>query len=516
MSEPSVDSSVSVGAQAANSESRPRLQGGRLGTVAVAFFVIAAAAPVAAFAGASPVIFSAVGSATPLIYPIAGILVALFAVGYLRMGRSISNAGGFVVYIAKGLGPTWASGAASLVLVTYLSLQVGLWAQFGVFADQLVGRLTGVSIPPLVWILVMIFATTALTIRGIDASLRVLGVIIVLEILAVVALIVAVVADRGIGVFTLDGFTPDALFVPGIGVALLFAFSCFTTFEATVVFSEEAREPRRTIPRALSLVIAFVAVFYFIGTWAVSGYIGADNVQGVAETTYATMIFDVGGQSAGEWLAIVLEILVVTSFIAMLLGVSNMFSRYLFALGRTGVLPRHLSTLSDSGLPRRAIATNGLVVAVIVAAFLLAGADPMGVVYSWFLALGTAGFIGILLLTSIAVVLFFARTGEWRSNVASTVVAPIFAVIAFAIVAWITVANYDVLLGGGGDFAKWLLLALPIASVAWASQYAQHVPGQKSCRLVRPRAETDSVTRYYLPMSLPQVSVPEVCITDLR
>ncbi|WP_245575510.1 APC family permease [Gulosibacter molinativorax] len=443
----------------------PRLEGGKLGTFSITFFVIAAAAPVAAFVGASPVLFSAVGPATPLIYVIAGLLVALFAVGYLRMGRTIANAGGFVVYIARGLGNRWAAGAAGIVIVTYLSLQVGLWAQFGVFAQQLVTRVTSLEIPPLVWIVLFLVVTTALTLRGVDASLRVLGTIIVLEILVVAALVVAVVAERGFGVFQFTGFNAESLFVPGFGVALLFAFSCFTTFEATVVFAEEAKDPKRTIPRALYLVIAFVAIFYFIGTWAVSGYIGPDRVQGVAETEFATMIFDVASQSAGTWLTLSIEVLVVTSFLAMLLGVSNMFARYLFALGRARVLPRSLAKLSDRKVPTRAVLVNSVVVLIIVAVFLLAGADPMGVVYSWFLSLGTAGFISILFIASIAIAAYFLRSGDWRTHAFSTVIAPIASVIVFAVIGLITLANYDALLGGGGDIAKWLLLALPLAFI---------------------------------------------------
>ena len=84
----------------------------------------------------------------------------------------------------------------------------------------------------------------------------VLGVLIVAETLVVAVLLVSLLADHGLSVFSVEGFTTDNLFGPGLGVSLLFAFLCFTAFEATVVFSEEARDPRRTIPRALYLVIA--------------------------------------------------------------------------------------------------------------------------------------------------------------------------------------------------------------------------------------------------------------------
>ena len=128
------------------------LKGNSLGVVGVAFFVIAAAAPMAAFVGAAPVVFSIVGPGAPAIYVIVAAIIAIFAVGYLKMSRHITNAGGFVAFIARGLGPRAATGAAGIVIVTYLALQIGLVSQFGVFAQQLAARV-GVDLPVGFWVL---------------------------------------------------------------------------------------------------------------------------------------------------------------------------------------------------------------------------------------------------------------------------------------------------------------------------------------------------------------------------
>ena len=445
-----------------------RLKANKLGVIAVAFFAIAAAAPMAAVVGASPVLFSASGPGTPVIYAIAALLVALFSVGYLRMSQHITNAGGFVAYIAKGLGNKWATGGAGIAVLTYLSLQVGLWSQFGVFAQQLVESLTGLGLPVYFWIVAILAITTFLTMRGVDASLKVLGVLILGEALVVAALVVSLIVEKGFGIFTFEGFTGSSVFGPGLGISLLFAFACFTSFEATVVFAEEAKNPRRTIPRAAYLVIGFIGVFYALSTWAISGAIGIDNIQTVATENPSGMIFELAESSAGTWLSIAMQILVVTSFIAMLLGLSNMFSRYLFALGRAGALPAKLSTVSKTGAPSFAGLINAAVVLVVISAFLLAGADPITTVFAWFVALGTAGFISILLVTSAAIIVYFARTGI-RDNIWVTVIAPALSFLAFIVVGYLTLDNYDVLLGGAGGIAKWLLLGIPLLFVAgWA------------------------------------------------
>jgi hypothetical protein len=95
---------------------------------------------------------------------------------------------------------------------------------------------------------------------------------------------------------------------------------------------------------------------------------------------------------------------------------------------------------------------------------LLAGADPITVVFGWFSALGTAGFITILILTSAAIIAFFARNGMIKENPLVTVVAPVVALGCMSVIAWLTLENYSVL--GSGDGAKWLLVALPVFAAA--------------------------------------------------
>lgn len=446
------------------SETKPQLiptaglQKNKLGVIAIAFFVVAAAAPMAAFVGGSPVLFSIVGSATPLLYIIAAVLVALFAVGYLKMSQAIVNAGGFVAYISKGLGNKVAAGAAGIAVFTYVTLQVGLFAQYGVFAQGLFIQLFGIDLPPLFWITITVLLITFLTIIGVDTSLKVLGTLIALEILVVLVLLIGFIANHGFGIFSFSNISADGLFSPGFGIALLFAFLCFTTFEATVVFAEEAREPKRTVPKAMYLVIAFVAVFYFVATWATQGVVGSDNIMQVATDDPAGFIFTLASANVGEWLNVSMQILVVTSFIAMLLGIFNMFARYLFALGRAGVLPKALERTNKKGSPTVGSIVNAIVILVILAGFLLAGMDAW-TVFFWFSALGTAGFITILLLTSVAIVVYFVRPKN-RGNVFVTIVAPVLSVIAFIYVAYLTWENFD-MLSGGDPTARILVLIMP-------------------------------------------------------
>jgi amino acid transporter len=455
------------------SSERSGLRPGTLGVGAIIFFVVAAVAPMAAVIGASPVVFSANGATAPLVYLLAAALFVIFSSGYVAMSRHIRNAGGFVAYIAQGLGARVATAGAGLAILFYGSLQAALWSQFSVFANALIADHLGIDIPPLLIVLVVLAVVTTLTVVGVDLSLKVLGVLVALEIAALVVLDVAIVlGGGGPSGNSLAAFDPSDLVGPGLGVAFLFAFACFTGFEATVVFSEEAKNPRRTIPRAVYGSIAFIGLFYALTVWAIGNSVGSDSVQAAATDDPAGFVFAVAENEVGSWLATSLEVLVVTSFVAMLIGFQNMFARYLYALSRAGVLPARLGTVTaKSGTPATAALCVGVLIAVVVAGFGLAGADPITVTFSWLLSLGTVALIVILILTSVSIIAFFARN-TLETNPWTTKIAPALSIAGFGSVAYIAVTNYDVLLGGQGGVAQWLLLLIPAVSVAgfaWAT-----------------------------------------------
>ncbi len=440
------------------------LKRGSLGPVGVSFFVLAAAAPMAAFVGAGPVIFSLIGPGVPLVYLVIAAVVAIFAVGYLKMSQHVNSAAGFVAYIERGIGSRVAGATGGIVIVTYLALQLGLWAQFGVFANQLIGTYFGLDIPVWAWMLAFTALTTALAMRGIDMNLRVLGVILSLEVLIVLALVVGIFA-HGVETLSPESFSPAVFTQPGLGIAILFVATCFTTFEATTVFAEEAKNPRRTIPLALYFVIGFIAIFYGLATWAVSMAVGPEEVQQVASDNLSGIMFGLAHQYVGPWLDLAMQIMVVTSFVAMLLGMSNMFARYAFAMARARILPAGLAQVTRKQAPARAALVNGVVVAALTVICFMLGADPLINIYAWSVALGTIGFILIMALASIAVLVFFARRRRnHHDNAVSTIVAPTVALVLVTLMLVFSIANYDALLLGEGSAAKWLLLALPIAA----------------------------------------------------
>jgi len=447
-------------------EPGPGLRPGRIGVLGIAFFVIAAVGPMAAIVGASGLVFAANGPAAPSTYVIAALLFAVFSVGYVAMSRHVTNAGGFVAYVAKGLGTKPAGAAAGLAVLCYLTVACSLYGIFSVIAEPTIDAELGVHLPGAAWLFITLALVTGLAYWGVDVSLRTLGVLLLCEVVVLLVLDVAVIADGGVSGNSVSGFEPSSVFGSGFGIALLWCAACFTGFEATVVFSEEAKAPRRTIPRATYLSIAFIGGFYALTTWALSNAWGVDAIQQTAIDRPADFIFAATDEYVGSAWSSIMQVLVVTSFLAMLLGFHNLFARYVFALGRAGMLPAAAGVADErTGTPRRAALAIGVVQLVVIGAFLLFGADPYTTLYAWLIALGTVTLLVVLALTSVAILAFFART-RVETNVWSTRIAPAVALAGFIAVTYLAIDNYTLLLGGQGGVARWLLLLIPVVAVA--------------------------------------------------
>ncbi|WP_374439516.1 ethanolamine permease [Pseudomonas panipatensis] len=153
-----------------------------------------------------------------------------------------------------------------------------------------------------------------------------------------------------------DGFSGAAL--GGIFAAIPFAIWFFLAIEGAAMAAEEAKEPKRSIPKAyvsgiLTLVVLAIGVMLFAG--------GAGDwkaLSGINDPLPQAMKMVVGANSG--WLHMLVWIGLfglVASFHGIILG----YSRQFFALARAGYLPRGLAKLSRFQTPHRAILAGGVV-----------------------------------------------------------------------------------------------------------------------------------------------------------
>jgi amino acid transporter len=395
----------------------------RLGVPSVVFFGVAGAAPLTVVIGAITTIYNITeNTAVPIVYVVVAAILSLFTVGFVAMSRHIVNSGAFYSYISHGLGRIPGVGAAFVALPAYAMMQIGLFGLFGVVASGVLGGL-GVKVG---WFVCAIVAWAIVSVLGllwVDLSGKVLAVLLVLEIAIVLVYDTVMVANPAEGTISFSTLNPAQVFNPAVVAMMVAAIAGFVGFEATVVLSEEARDPKKTIARATHLAVILTGLTCAISAWAMAVGAGPNNIVARAKSEETDLVFSLVSPHVPAVLINIGYVLFVTSIFAALLAFHAAVSRYQFALGREGVLPRAWGyTNPRTGAPVVGSITQSVLALIVLVAYNFTGADPMLYLFGW---LTTAGGLGVLILmwsASAAVVAFFLRhrheENVWRGRVA--------------------------------------------------------------------------------------------------
>ena len=432
---------------------------GSIGVVGIVFLVIAAAAPLTAIGGALPImIATGNGAGAPMAYIVAAVVLLVFSVGYAAMSSHMTDTGAFYAYVGKGLGENVGLGAAGLALLTYTAIQAGIYGLAASTLQGLVVSYGGPDLPWWLWALVLIGTVSVLGYRSIDLGAKVLGVLLVLEIGIVLALSVAVFAQGGADGIDVQSFTPDAFLSGSPGIALMFAIASFIGFEATAIYGEEARDPKRTVPIATYAAVIVIGAVYAVSSWAVVLAFGSNSVADAAAADPAGLTFAAAAQFLGATWSDIIQIMLVTSLFAALLAFHNAISRYVFALARRGAAPKALArTHARHGSPHVGSIFQTLSAVLVVGLFALAGADPILQLFTWMSGLATVSILVLMVLTGVAIYTFFART-RVDSRTWHTKIAPVLGTLGLLVVLGLVLDNFTLLIGGSSTIAAILLL----------------------------------------------------------
>jgi amino acid transporter len=432
----------------------------RLGVVQILFFVIGASGPLYAIAGGVTATYAVTGvMGVPLSFVLLAPVLALFAVGYAAMSRYITNAGAFYPYVVNGLGRSSGVAVSFVALVAYNAIQISIYGLFGWSLANWLNPLLGTDTPWWLWALVIALVIGTLGVLRVDLNAKVLGVLLVLECLVIVVTDVALLGSpNGGGAPSLTPLAPGNLFTTGVGAVFAFSIAVFTGFEGAATYSEEARDPRRTVARATYLAVALTAVLYTLSALAMADAAGPSNIIGAAQQSGPGLLFDLNAARLGGLFSSVAYALFITSQFASLLSFHNAIARYFFALGREGVLPEALArTNRRTGAPAAGSLLQTAFGLIVVAVFAAFGRDPFTELFSWLGTMASTGVVLVMAAVSVSVIGFFRKRQHeetpWRHTVAPAL-ATAFLLVIFVLIIW----NFDVLLGTAGDSPlRWIL-----------------------------------------------------------
>ncbi len=401
----------------------------------VMFIAIATMAPGVGSAFSLPTGAPFAGSSLPGSVVVALLGCFFVSVAIAELAERIPSAGGMATYIGRAFhgGAGFLSGwAYSLIYVLALG-----------YLALLSGDLLGSSMPAVfggtygLWAVIgvagTLIATFLMQFYGIKFGARTGLILGSIEIVIVLALSICLVVAAG-KANTLQVFYHPAVPVPGyntgtgIFAGSIFAFLAFIGFDAAAPLGEEAVNPRKTVKQAVIGSTLLVGVFYIFVTYASVVYFGPSKFAGFQGAgngnpwgLMAQQVWGIGGR-------FILLIAFLNSSIACSNGCATALTRTIWAMGRSGSLPR----IFASTHPKHKSPTGAIFLAMGIAlALCLFFGLKFGCVggYSW---IGTAQGIGILPVyaaVAIACPVFMLRYHRSEFKVFRHLVLPVLGVV---------------------------------------------------------------------------------------
>jgi len=224
----------------------------------------------------------------------------------------------------------------------------------------------------------------------------------------------------------LEAYTAHGGFLPrgfsGLWAAVTMAVFSFYGLEAAAVSSGEAKDPQRSVPKALRSIMIRLAVFY-IGSMTILVGVVPWSQTGIQESPFVLVYQKIGIPGAAGLMNFVVLTAALTSINVNLYTASRM----LFSLSRSGQAPAVFGKLSRQGVPFNAVLVSGAGLAVAAVIYLLfaesafvymLGIALFGGIFCWLIIFAThlrfrksgipyASLLGFFLLLAVLVTMAF-------------------------------------------------------------------------------------------------------------
>lgn len=285
------------------------------------------------------------------------LMYTCFIFSFTELTTAIPHAGGPFAYSRRVFGETGGLIAGMATLIEFVfappAIAMAIGAYLNVQFPDLNPKYAAVGA-------YIIFMT--LNILGVKLAAMFELVVTVLAVLELLVFMGVVAPGFSVANFAANGWSGGEHFglpaLSGIFAAIPFAIWFFLAIEGAAMAAEEAKDPKRTIPKAyisgiLTLVILAIGVMLLAG--------GAGDwrkLSDINDPLPQAMKMVVGENSGWMHMLVWIGLFgLVASFHGIILG----YSRQFFALSRAGYLPAGLAKLSRFQTPHRAIIAGGLI-----------------------------------------------------------------------------------------------------------------------------------------------------------
>jgi amino acid transporter len=272
----------------------------------------------------------------PLAYIVTTIAMLFTAFSYASLVRVLPFAGSAFAYATRAFGRRFGFLTGWTLLLDYILLPAINYLIIGIYLNAQFA-----SIPAAVWILGATVVVTVLNIVGVDIVKRASVVLVVAQLVFAAIFVIAALLREGVTLSAAPFYEAGVDWSQLVAGAAILCLS-FLGFDAVSTLSEEARDPERTVPRAIMLTTIVGGAIFVLLSYA--GTVLLPDWQAIVSA-------DSAGLEVVQPLGRTISMLFLTAYLAgcVASAVASQagVSRILFAMGRDSVLPRpwfgHLS-----------------------------------------------------------------------------------------------------------------------------------------------------------------------------
>jgi amino acid transporter len=433
------------------------LHAGVLGPIETLAQSVSAMAPSTSPSLTIPLVFALAGNATWFVYLLATGATLLVGFCVSRFARLSASPGSLYTYTANTLPPVFGVTAAWGLLLAYLATGASVAGGALYYAILLSQQFFHSTPPALLTLPIVCAVATFVAYRDVKLSAELMLWIEVVSVSLILIVLAFMVARFGLQ-FDMDQFRLKGASISALGPALVLSMFSFVGFESATTLGGEAREPLRTIPRAVLQCAVLAGVFFMLCSYSeVLGFRGESGKLSESTSPLHLLALKAGISPLG----VAIDCGAFVSMFACVLACTTAAARVLMRMARGGLLPAVLErTNRRHGTPGAAVLLSGALMFAATVAMTARGATGAEM-YDLLGSLSVFGFLTAYALVALA--LPFARRALGQHSHAVAVVS------AFTVVVMILVVVFDLRSATDAAHARipYIYLGYIAAGILW-------------------------------------------------
>ena len=296
---------------------------------------VSAVAPSASPTLTIPLVFALAGNGTWFVYLLTTIAILLVGFCVSRFAQLSASPGSLYTYTADTLWPSLGAVAAWSLLLAYVVTGASVAAGALYYANVLLNQFFSITVPPVLCLTMIVLLSGIIALRDIKLSAEMMLWTEVTSVGLISTVLLLMLVRYGFR-FDVDQLQLRGVHVNSLGPALVLAMFSFVGFESATTLGTEARNPLKTIPRAVIQCAILAGVFFILCAYAeVLGFKGETTRLSDSASPLHLLASKAGVSPLGT----AIDLGAFVSMFACVLACTTASARVLLRMAHSGLMP---------------------------------------------------------------------------------------------------------------------------------------------------------------------------------